>query len=203
MTRAGRRTLVAVACLLALAGIGFLAYPWLTDVYTSEVLQRRLRTEFTQPEVKTRYERHQIAEGDGLTRIVIPKLGVDTIVVEGISPSALRAGAGHYPDSPLPGENGNMAIAGHRTTYGKPFADIDELSTGDEIDLYTPIGAYVYKVDREPFVIEPDDRSVLDSTSSPTLTLTACHPKYSAANRIVIKAAIVPDGQLPVPRTGG
>src|SRR5207249_5616272 len=114
-----------------------------------EVVQRRLRTEFRTPQMRERYEAHQVKEGDGFTRIVIPRLGVDTIVVEGTSPAALKAGAGHYPETPLPGENGNMAIAGHRTTYGKPFANIDKLEPGDPLYLETPLGGYLYTVSRD------------------------------------------------------
>ena len=77
------------------------------------------------------------------------------MVVEGTGASALRAGAGHYPNTPLPGEEGNVAIAGHRTTYGKPFANLDRLKPGDEIILETPVGKYTYKVSRDPFVVTP------------------------------------------------
>jgi sortase A len=173
---------------LALAGVGFLTYPWLSDLYARGVVQHQLRAQFSSPEARIAYQRHEVKEGEGLTRIVIPRLGVDTIVVQGTSPSALRAGAGHYPETPLPGEAGNMAIAGHRTTYGKPFADIDQLSPGDEIDLETPLGSFVYRVTKNPFVITPTDRSVLGVTPDPTLTLTACHPKFSAAERLVVQA---------------
>ena len=198
-TRAGRRTSVALAVVLALAGIGFLAYPWLTDVYTTEVLQRRLHDDLKAPATRAAYERHQVKEGDGLTRIVIPKLGVDTVVVEGISPAALKAGAGHYPDTPLPGEVGNMAIAGHRTTYGKPFANIDKLEPGDPIYLETPLGGYLYTVSRDPLIIEPTDRSVLAPTDAPTLTLTTCHPKFSAVSRLVVQAELTKAGDVEVP----
>ena len=187
---------MGLAAMLAVAGIGFLAYPWVSDVYTKEVVQRRLRTEFSTPEAKVRYERREVPEGDGLTRIVIPKLGVDTIVVEGTSPAALKAGAGHYPESPLPGEAGNMAIAGHRTTYGKPFADIDTLAEGDEIHLETPVGFYVYRVASKPFIIEPTDRSVLESTELATLTLTTCHPRRSAAQRLIVQAVLDPTARV-------
>ena len=199
-TRGGRRTLVGFSVVLTLVGVGFLAYPWLSDVYTTEVVQRRLRTEFRTPQMREKYEAHQVEEGDGLTRIVIPRLGVDTIVVEGTSPAALKAGAGHYPETPLPGENGNMAIAGHRTTYGKPFADIDLLSVGDDIYLETPVGAFLYKVDKPPFVIDPADRTVLEPTPMPSLTLTACHPKFSAAERLVVQAQMV-GTNVEVPRS--
>jgi sortase A len=121
---------------------------------------------------------------------VIPTLGVDTVVVEGTGPSALRAGAGHYPNTPLPGEDGNVAIAGHRTTYGKPFANLDRLNVGEEIVLETPIGRHVYKITREPFVVSNTDFTVIAQTPGKTLTLTTCHPKGSARQRLIIRAEI-------------
>jgi sortase A len=188
-----------MSALLSLAGVTLLALPWLTDLYTREIVQRRLREDIRKPEVKVAYEQRHIKEGDGLTRLVIPKLAVDVVVVEGISPAALRAGAGHYPETPLPGEKGNMAIAGHRTTYGKPFADINLLSEGDDLYLETPMGAYLYKVTGDPLVIEPTDHTVLDATPAPTLTLTTCHPRFSAAFRLVVHAQLAADRNVKVP----
>src|SRR5439155_8227966 len=94
---------------------------------------------------------------------------VDVVVVEGTTPSALKAGAGHYPGTPLPCEDGNVAIAGHRTTYGKPFANIDQLRTGDLITLDTPVGSCIYEVSGDPFVVladgkTPDGGTVIDDT---------------------------------------
>ena len=98
--------------------------------------------------------------------------------------SALRAGAGHYPQTPLPCEPGNVAIAGHRTTYGKPFHNLDLLKPGDTIVLETPIGSCTYKMVPPPFIVAPTDTSVVDPTPVPTLTLTTCHPKGSARQRL-------------------
>ncbi len=109
-------------------------------------------------------------------------------MVEGTGASALRAGAGHYPNTPLPGEEGNVAIAGHRTTYGKPFANLDHLAVGDQIVLETPIGRHVYRVARAPFVVSNTDYSVISQTPGHTLTLTTCHPKGSARQRLVVRA---------------
>ena len=89
-----------------------------------------------------------------MAKIEIPRIGVDWIVVEGVDVADLRKGPGHYPGTALPGVRGNVAIAGHRTTYGAPFQDINELDPGDEIILTTVTGRYVYRVtgttDREP-----------------------------------------------------
>ena len=112
------------------------------------------------------------------------------MVVEGTTASALRAGAGHYPNTPLPCESGNVAIAGHRTTYGKPFHNLDLMRPGDDIILETPIGSCTYKVSKAPFPVSPDDGSVVAPTSQPSLTLTTCHPKGSAKQRLIVRAVL-------------
>ena len=188
-----RLMLSGLSVILALVGVGMLAYPFATNLYQGR-LQTKLAIEITKPEIKQAYVEGELAIGDPLTRIKIPSIDVNTVVVEGTSASALRAGAGHYPNTPLPGEDGNVAIAGHRTTYGKPFANVDRLKVGDEIVLETPIGRHVYKVSRDPFIVANTDWSVISQTPGHTLTLTACHPKGSAAKRIVVKAEMVPEG---------
>jgi sortase A len=132
------------------------------------------------------------AEGDAMAQIRIPAIDVDKIVVEGVQVSDLKRGPGHYPNSPLPGQPGNAAIAGHRTTYGAPFNRLDELEAGDEILVTTVQGAFRYEV-REQLIVNPDQVEVLDDFGDDRLTLTACHPKYSARQRIVIVAALVGD----------
>ncbi len=115
------------------------------------------------------------------------------IVVEGTTLSALRAGAGHYPKTPLPGRRGNVAIAGHRTTFGRPFNRIDELAAGDRIILTTPIGRHVYEVTRRPWVVDDYDWSVIHDypDGASLLTLTTCHPEGSDDYRIVARAELV------------
>jgi len=131
----------------------------------------------------------KVKEGDPLARIEIPKIGVDKIVVSGVALSDLRKGPGLYPFSALPGQVGNAAIAGHRTTYGAPFFRVDELTPGDEIVLTTVQGRYRYLV-TEIKVVKPTDFSVLDPTPDATLTLTSCNPRYSSRQRIVVKARL-------------
>jgi sortase A len=150
-------------------------------------------------------------EGDAVAHIQIPKIGVDDIVVNGVQVADLRKGPGHYPDTPLPGQEGNASIAGHRTTYGAPFGNLDQLSEGDVIQIRTLQGAFKYRV-REQLVVQPTDVSVLDPVpvdpNNPskglkaTLTLTTCNPKYSAAQRLVIHADLDP-GQIPFPAPEG
>lgn len=181
----------ALSAVLLIGAVGVLGYPVYTNLYQSR-LQSQLDREFASPAIATAYRERRVAAGDSLTRIKIPSIGVDVMVVEGTSASALRAGAGHYPETPLPCEVGNVAIAGHRTTYGRPFNQLDKVKPGDEITLETPIGRCVYVVEAAPFVTVPTDLSVLDPTPNATLTLTTCHPKGSARQRLIVKAQLRP-----------
>jgi sortase A len=141
--------------------------------------------------------------GEPVGHILIPKISVDQIVVEGVDVADLRKGPGHYPGTPLPGQLGNAAIAGHRTTYGAPFGDLDQLAVGDKISVQTVQGTFEYVVDQEPFAVNPNDRGVLVPVEGKaTLTLTTCHPKYSAAERLIVKASLAP-GVTPLPPSPG
>ena len=182
-----RRILSGFSIITAVVALGMLAYPLYTN-YQQDRLQSKLAIQLRSPENKAAYAAGHTPEGDALTRLVIPALKVDTVVVEGTGASALRAGAGHYPNTPLPGEEGNVAIAGHRTTYGKPFANLDRLAVGDQIVLETPLGQHVYRVTRSPFVVANNDFTVISQTPGRTLTLTTCHPKGSASQRLVVRA---------------
>ena len=187
-----RRVLSGLSVLLVLGGLALVGYPFATNMWTDRI-QERLDDQIASPELQQAYKERKIETGDSLTRIKIPALGLDTVVVEGITPSALRAGAGHYPQTPLPCEGGNVSIAGHRTTYGRPFGNVDPLKPGDTIELTTPIGGCVYQVARDPFVVAPSEMSVIDPTAERSLTLTTCHPKGSAAQRLIIRATWVKD----------
>lgn len=201
---AGRRALSALSVLLFLVGAGLFAYPFVTDLYAEQVIQSGLDDHFESDAFRQAYEQGTLKVGDPLTRIHIPKIGVDAVVVNGTSPSALRAGAGHYPNTPLPGEQGNVGIAGHRTTYGKPFNRVDELLVGDEIMLETPIADHTYRVIAPPggvqapcgggrgcWITHPGDWSVVAPLEGRFLTLTSCHPKGSARQRIIVRAELV------------
>ena len=191
-----RRSLSLVSVGLLVTAVILLGYPLYTNLYQSRV-QSRLDRQLASPELKQAYRDRTFKIGDSLTRIKIPTLDVDVVVVEGISASALRAGAGHYPSTPLPCEDGNVAIAGHRTTYGKPFANVDRLQEGDAIILETPIGSCTYEVARAPFRVKPNNVSVVaNDPTKRTLTLTTCHPKGSAAERLIIKATYTKGGSV-------
>ncbi len=143
------------------------------------------------------------ATGDAVAIIDIPKIGVRQAVVEGTSVSALRKGPGHYPSTSLPGESGNVAIAGHRTTYGAPFGRLDELDVGDTVRLVTPRGRLRYELERTE-IVSPSDTAALGNTADNRLTLTTCHPRFSATERLIVVAKLAPgadDADQPVARS--
>jgi sortase A len=187
-----RRSVSVLSAVLFVAGAGLFAYPVGTDV-SAWITQQRLGRTFGDAGMQASYRTHTVAVGAALTRLRVPRIGLNALVVQGTSPSALRAGAGHYVGSPLPGESGNVAIAGHRTTYGRPFNRLDELEPGDEAVLDTPIATYIYRVvapfdgHANPWVVRPSDVSVLDRTAGHELTFTTCNPKGSAAQRLVLR----------------
>jgi sortase A len=137
------------------------------------------------------------APGDPVARLEIPRIGVDEIVVSGVGVEDLKKGPGHYPGTPLPGQPGNAAIAGHRTTYGAPFFSIDELVPGDEIIATTYAGRFVYRV-TGTVVVPPTEVGVIAGTSDARLALTSCHPLYSASSRIVVTAQLDVEHSTPV-----
>jgi len=116
-------------------------------------------------------------------------IGLDAVVVEGTGGTTLRKGPGHYPDTPLPGEPGTVGIAGHRTTYGAPFRRVDDLEAGDPIELEMPYGRFTYRVERTR-IVPPTAVWVTRRVAYDRLVLTACHPLYSAAQRIVVFARL-------------
>lgn len=137
--------------------------------------------------------------GQALDHLVIPKIGVDQYVVQGVSEDDLTHGPGHYPQTALPGEAGNAAIAGHRTTYGAPFFRLNELSMGDYIDVTNRAGqTFRYQVSHPALTVSPSDVSVLDPTPDAELTLTTCTPRFTASSRLVIRATLVGTPPLPV-----
>lgn len=127
--------------------------------------------------------------GDVFGRLVIERMGLDVVVVKGVGTADLKKGPGWAPYTNLPGPDGNCGISGHRTTYMAPFRDIDGLRVGDTIDLYSPFRRYRYTVTRT-LTVTPDRVEVFDPTETPTLTLTACHPPYSARFRFVVQATM-------------
>ncbi len=128
--------------------------------------------------------------GSPIGTITIPKIDLSMVVVEGTGDAQLQTGPGHYPTTPLPGEDGNAAIAGHRTTYLHPFYNLNELVPGDPITIVTLQGIFLYHVTGS-LAVSPTDVSVVNPTRRPTLTLTTCNPRYSASQRLVVHARLV------------
>ncbi len=140
-----------------------------------------------------------IENGSALARLEIARIGRNDIVVAGIGTSDLKRGPGHFPDTPLPGQLGNSAIAGHRTTYGAPFFNVDDLQPGDEIIATTLSGRFTYRV-TEQLVVASNEYWVVATTdpTKATLTLISCDPKYTAQRRIVIFSELVASESSPV-----
>ena len=141
----------------------------------------------------------QVELGQALGLIEIPDISVDLVFVAGVGKQELKLGPGHYPGTPLPGQFGNASIAGHRTTYGAPFGNLDLLEVGDEIVITYPSATYVYLVSSTS-IVTPDEVSVIATkdSSKGSLTLTTCHPKGSAAQRLIISAELDPKRSSPL-----
>ena len=129
-------------------------------------------------------------KGDPVGRLRMPAIGKSYVVVEGTDLGTLRKGPGHYPDTPLPGEGGTVGVAGHRTTYGAPFRSIDKLKRGDELEMDMPYGRFVDRVDKTQ-IVKPNATWIVDKRKNEMLVLSACHPLYSAARRIVVFSTLI------------
>jgi sortase A len=202
---------------------------WGTGVYTKQQQSHFEKTLRTNPlvsdedlqargEIPPARPKNEPNLGDPLFSIKIPKIGLDTVVVNGVRVDDLKKGPGLFPackpgedsdecveGAKYPGEKGNVAISGHRTTYGAPFFRVNELSKGDVIDLVAGRARYRYRV-REQKILDPVSgfREVVQAGRA-ELTLTSCHPRFSASQRMIIKAdfegsslvAIGPPGEGP------
>lgn len=189
-----RATLRAVGEISITAGLIlmlFCAYLlWGTGAYTQSQ-QALLRRELDTRKEPTR----QVKPGQAVAMLRIPKLGDDYryAVVEGVGAEQLKKGPGHYPKSAMPGQIGNFVLSGHRTTYAAPFNEIDELERDDEIIVEAREARYVYRVTSQD-IVEPDEIEVLAPVPgkpdiSPIrafITLSTCHPEYSAAERLIV-----------------
>ncbi len=191
------KALIAIGISLILAGLlalaGVYAYIYYTD-RRAAAAQEELRREWERRPPSP--ESGEASVGDGIARIIAPRIGLDAIVVQlwGLDDAEnLKRGPGHLPGTAYPGQAGNCVISGHRTTYGAPFRHIEQLTAGERIILETASGRYQYEV-YEQRIVQPSDLTVLEQGDEPKLTLTACHPWYSAAQRIVIISRLVESG---------
>jgi sortase A len=143
-------------------------------------------------------------DGQPVGLLQIPRIGLDKVIVEGTTTSDLRQGPGHYLGTPLPGQQGNAAIAGHRTTYGAPFYNLNELDVGDPITVTTTQGVFTYQVTRSLVVPcgdsncnDPADQAVIAASVTPELTLTTCNPRFQSSSRLVVQAALTSAAVTP------
>jgi sortase A len=128
-------------------------------------------------------------DGDPVGRLTIPAIGKKLVVLQGTQAGDLSRGPGHYDGTALPGQTGTFGVAGHRTTYAAPFRKLDELRKGDRIIARMPYGRFTYRVQRTQ-IVSPQTTSVLRPVAGQRIVLTACHPLYSAAKRIVVTATL-------------
>jgi sortase A len=133
--------------------------------------------------------RRRTADGDAVGRIRIPRISADFVMVKGSQPADLRKGPGVYDQTALPGVPGTTAVAGHRTTYLAPFRHIDELRRGDRITVEMPYATFTYRVEGTR-IVDPDALWILKRVRYDRLVLSACHPLFSAAQRIVVFARL-------------
>jgi sortase A len=134
--------------------------------------------------------------GQPLGRLVIPKLGLETVAVNGTRWGAdLSRGPGRYTETSVPGLGRLTAIAGHRTTFGAPFRHIDDLARGDTITLELPYGDFTYRVFKHE-IVDDEDWSIIRERGFDTLVLSACHPLFSASQRWIVYARLE-EAQLP------
>lgn len=131
--------------------------------------------------------RQQVRVGQPIGRIKVDGLGLDMVVVNGTDSDTLRKGPGHDPRTFFPGERELVYIAGHRTTFGAPFAHIDRLRPGDRVVLEMPYGRFVYRV-RNSVIVPADDIERLRSRGREEIALQACHPRFSARERYIVYA---------------
>ena len=196
------------AVILALAGVAVFGWVAVTLVWgepfsaiTTSRAQGALRVELagkqavsasadsaeSPADLRRRAAAYRLREGDAVGTIVVPRLGLRMVVVEGTSASQLARGPGRYRMTSLPGLGGTVAIAGHRTTHLQPFRHLDALRSGDSIFLEMPYGTFRYVVYADA-IVDDRDWSILRPRPFEKLVLSACHPLYSASQRIIVYA---------------
>ena len=127
--------------------------------------------------------------GEAIGRIIIPRIGLNAVIVQGTDTSSLQKGPGHYPNTPFPGEGGTVGIAGHRTTYLAPFRHIDSIKPGDHVTLEMPYATFTYRVQKHE-IVDPSRVGIVHKVGYERLVMTACHPLYSASQRYAVFARL-------------
>ena len=190
-TRSIRVWVAAVIVAVSLLAATFLVFEFGLTALTAARAQRELVRDFQDDVVAgtQTVEDWVPAPGQAIGLLSIERLGVETAIIEGTTPDELERGVGHVRTTVLPGQIGNAALAGRRTTYGGPFGDLNELQQGDAIVVTTGQGRFVYTVARIGLV-QPGQLDVLGSTDDPRLTLVTADPAYAPSGRLVVVAAL-------------
>jgi sortase A len=184
--------LSAVLIVIGLALLGYVGHEYWAMHREQQALRRQWLEQ--QQAAAVPAKAHAAPADDGLTRVSIPKINLDLIVVEGTNHKALRLGPGHLKDTPLPGDMGNSVISAHRDTF---FRHIYELAKGDEIQVRRDGRTYTFQVVGKK-IVEPNDLSVVRNTEDARLTLITCYPTYyigPAPQRLIVTAKLVDDNQ--------
>jgi sortase A len=178
------RAMIATGLLM----LSFVAYQLWGTGFAESRAQDTLASQFvTQQPTKPQF-------GGLVGRISIPSINLSKFIVAGVRTNDLERGPGLFPGSPLPGQLGNVAIAGHRTTFGAPFGRINEIHDNTVITLESQDGTFTYVVQGEPQIVEATNVSVARTTdpTTATLTLVSCHPKWTSSRRIIVVATLQP-----------
>ena len=186
------RTMIAAGLLL----LSFVAY----QLWGTGIAENRAQTDMATQFVKPQPVQPQF--GGLVGRITIPSIGVSKYVVAGVRLKDLERGPGLFPGSPLPGQKGNVAIAGHRTTFGAPFSRINEIQDNEKIVLESRDGTFTYRVNGEPKIISATDVAAAKTIdpNTATLTLISCYPKWTSTQRIIVVATL-DSTESPLPPT--
>lgn len=177
------------SAILILIGIGLLGYVG-HEYWAMHREQQRLQQQWITQQPTASSKLTAANKDDGLTRVSIPKINLDLIVVEGTNHRALRLGPGHLDNTPLPGDVGNSVISAHRDTF---FRHIYELAKGDDIQIRRSGRTYTFQVMGKK-IVQPDDLSVIRNTPDTRLTLITCYPIYyigPAPKRLIVTAKLV------------
>ncbi|CAN5730289.1 hypothetical protein BH24ACT5_BH24ACT5_19390 [soil metagenome] len=171
------------------------APPGSTATSTSTTVAPTTSTTVAAPTTLPSFDLGYVERGKGVGYLQIPSIGFeddDLTFVEGVGREDLHNGPGHYPSTPFPGELGNAAIAGHRTTWGAPFDHLPDIAVGDDIIVVTPYGGTFVYVMTSFEIVEPEDVQVIETvdTTTATLTLTTCHPRLTARQRYIVYAEL-------------
>jgi sortase A len=186
---------IPIALVLLAAGAAVALYPQLTE-WRYSLAQQAMADEVAvaapaaAPGTEPGADAGMPMPRGAVARVVVSAIGLDAFIVEGVEKAQLDRAVGHYPETPLPGEPGNAALAGHRTMFGHPFRKLNELKRGDTIETWTTSRHAVYrvvKIDR----VDPGNVGVIAPTKGHMITLTTCNPVGSARERLVVTGELV------------